>query len=134
MAADGRVWVKNGHVIMRGGEVFLYPSCPCDCDPKTIASKTLNNESENPEDRKWNLKPYKHHELGTPNAQWRIIETGEDRYTKINSSGSFDECGYPTGLPDEVSSHYSYDYHLELQQGCEDEDGNMQWPDLPDEY
>lgn len=134
MASSGQLWVKNGHLVARNGAVFLYPSCPCDCNPGSIASKTLNNGSENPADREWDLRPYQHNELGTPNALWRIIETGEDRFTKINASGSFDECGFPSGLPDKASANYSYDYHLELQQGCIDENGNEQWPDLPDEY
>ena len=53
---------------------------------------------------------------------WKIHQFRNGAWERVN-----------TGLPDEVSAHYSYDYHLELQQGCEGEEGTI-WPDLPDEY
>ena len=55
MSSNGSVWLKNGKVILRGGEVFLYPECPCDCDPKVLGSKVLNGSSENEDEKNKNL-------------------------------------------------------------------------------
>ncbi len=125
---DGRVWLKNGKVVMRGNEVFIMKECPCDCEPRVLASHTVNGEDE---DRKcWDLKPYQGNEVGTPNFYWRLIEVGEDGNCSgvLYNSGNIDECGKLVGLPDEFCSSYSYDGYMEIQQGCPDEEGRTVWP------
>ena len=133
--SSGSVWLTNGKVIMRGGEVFLYPECPCDCEPKVLGSKVLNGASENEEDKCWDLTPYQGNEIGTPGFYWRLIEVGEDgSCSGVNyGGGNIDDCGKLVGLQDEFCSDYGYDGYMELQQGCPDEEGNIKWP-CPDEY
>ena len=98
--SSGSVWLKNGKVIMRGGEVFLYPECPCDCEPKVLGSKVLNGASENEEDKCWDLTPYQGNEIGTPGFYWRLIEVGEDgSCSGVNyGGGNIDDCGTSNGL------------------------------------
>ena len=115
---------------MRGGEVFLYPKCPCDCEPMVIASKKLNGSSENEDEKCWDLTPYQGNEVGTPGFYWRLIEVGDPRDCGGShyGNGSIDECGKLVGLQNEYCSTYSYDGFMELQQGCPDEEGNIKWP------
>ena len=120
MSSNGSVWLKNGKVILRGGEVFLYPECPCDCEPKVLGSKVLNGSSDNKDERCWDLTPYQGNEIGTPGFYWRLIEVGEDgSCSGVNyGGGNIDECGKLVGLQDEFCSSYSYDGYMELQQVC----------------
>ena len=135
MSSNGSVWLKNGKVILRGGEVFLYPECPCDCEPKVLGSKVLNGSSENEDEKCWDLTPYQGNEVGTPGFYWRLIEVGDPRDCGGSQygSGNIDECGKLVGLQDEYCSTYSYDGYMELQQGCPDEEGNIKWPCPDDE-
>ena len=93
MSSNGSVWLKNGKVILRGGEVFLYPECPCDCEPKVLGSKVLNGSSENEDERCWDLTPYQGNEIGTPGFHWRLIEVGEDG-SRIWVDVEFEDCVY----------------------------------------
>ena len=94
MSSNGSVWLKNGKVILRGGEVFLYPECPCDCEPKVLGSKKLNGSSDNPDEKCWDLRPYQGNEVGTPGFYWRLIEVGDPRDCGGShyGNGNIDEC------------------------------------------
>lgn len=130
MSFSGKFWLKNGKLIFSGGGAYSSDECPCDCKPKVIASKVLNGSSENEDEKCWDLTPYQGNKVGTPNFQWRLIEVGEDHSCSgiQYGGGSIDECGKLSGLPDEFCSTYAYDGYMEIQQGCPDKSGAVQWP------
>ena len=122
-------WITgDGKVFMRDGKVFFFEECPCDCEPKGLASYTTNGQDE---DRKcWDLTPYQGNEMGTPGYHWRLIEVANPRTCGgvHYNSGNIDECGKLVGLPDKFCSTYSYDGYMEIQQGCPNEEGKIIWP------
>lgn len=128
------VWMKNGGIIMEGGSVIVCDRCPCKCKPKVIGSFVTNGSDESR--KKWDLTPYQGKNVGTPGGYWRIRDVGESHHNNseepcsgsIYNSGSINNKGELEGLPDEFVSGYYYDGYMELQQGCEDEDGNLVWP------
>lgn len=130
MASNNRVWIQNGKVIMRNGEVFLYSKCPCKCTPSVLASKVVNGSSEDEEKRCWDLSEYLGNKVGIPGFKWRLIEVGDPRDCGgiQYGSGDIDECGKLVGLQARFCSGYSYDGFMELQQGCPDEEGKIRWP------
>jgi len=130
----GSVWFKNGKIIMEDGKVILCDRCPCKCEPKVIGSFITNGSDESR--KRWNLKPYQGEHVGDYGGYWRIRDVGEAHHNNpeascsgsIYNSGTISKTGVLEGLPDEFVSGYYYDGYMELQQGCEDEDGNIVWP------
>lgn len=124
---DGKIFFNSdGKVIMRNGKVWFFKQCPCECEPKVLASKVVNGGSESK--RCWDLRGYQDREIGTPFNRWRLIEVSDPRTCGgvLYNEGDIDECGKLVGLPDEFCSRYSYDGYMEIQQGCYDYD-NSRW-------
>jgi len=130
----GNVWFKNGKIVLEDGKVILCDRCPCKCEPKVIASFITNGSDESR--KRWNLRPYQRDHVGDYGGYWRIRDVGEAHHNNpeascsgsIYNNGTIDKNGRLEGLPDEFVSGYSYNGYMELQQGCEDEDGNIVWP------
>lgn len=129
---DGKIFFNSeGKVIMRDGKVWFFRQCPCECEPKVLASKKVNGSKDDKEEQCWDLRGFQNKEIGTPFNRWRLIEVGDPRDCGgvIYGSGEIDDCGRLVGLQDEFCSHYSYDGYMELQQGCYDYDlGKWVWP------
>lgn len=88
------------------------PPCCCKCKPCTRATYTTN--ASNPV---WDLRPYKCAGRGCAGRPWRLIECGAGI---TYESGSIDENGIMSGLPDEFVSSYSYNGYMALEIGCPD--------------
>ena len=125
---SGKIWIQHGHVILRDGQVFFWVDCPCECEPKVLASAVVNGEDEGRST--WDLTPYQKPKMGTPGYKWRLKEVGDPRTCSGTEYivGDIDECGTLVGLPNKFTSSFSYDGYMEIQQGCPDEDGEIVWP------
>ena len=94
------------------------------CTPQTLGSYTTNGSD--PDRANWDLSQYQKPGVGSPGAQYRLIEIG---YGLEHGSGTFGPDGRPENLPDQFHSTYDYDGFMELQQGCTDpETGETIWP------
>lgn len=107
-------------------------ACPC-CKPRVIASQ-ITNGLYGPKD--WDLRPYQKENIGLPGAKWRIRDVGESHHNNPNAScsgsqygeGWIDDKGVLVGLFATFSSNYYYNGYMELQMGCVQEDGSVEWP------
>ena len=117
------------------GQLVACTKCPCKCEPKVLGSKITNRSKAGK--KTWDLRKYQNKKgLGTPGAYWRIRDVGEAHHNDsgqpcsgtIYNSGRVDDEGVLVGLPSEFVSGYDYDGYMELQQGCEDSNGNIVWP------
>ncbi|MCL2118624.1 MAG: hypothetical protein FWH27_09385 [Planctomycetaceae bacterium] len=60
-------------------------------------------------------------------THWRIIE----RSYRLNyGNGTVNDERELVSLPSQFRTTYSYNGYMELQIGCEDENGNIEWPSL----
>jgi len=122
--AKGRIGVLKGGMIAaynKDGECTTC--CGGDCKPYVMARKTTN--SANPV---WDLTPYQgpgKARIGS--THWRIIESN---YRLNYGSGTVDDERELVSLPNQFRTTYSYNGYMELQIGCEDENGNIEWPSL----
>lgn len=117
---------SNNKLVMNAkGEAWLSKECPCDCEPKVIASQTVNGKADSGYPKCWDLTPYQGNCIAVPNSKYRLIETGAClKY----QTGDVDANGKLVGLRSEFCSSYSYNGYMELQQGCIQEDGSIKWP------
>ena len=107
------------------GKVWVFKDCPCDCEPKIIASQTVNGRVGSSYPKCFDLTPYQGDYVGIPNSKYRLIETGACVTYQI---GNINENGKLVGLRDKFCSNYSYNGYMELQQGCIQADGKIKWP------
>lgn len=106
-------------------KVMRCIKCPCDCEPKVIVNWTSNGSGINGRYKCFDLTPYQGDDIGTPESKWRLIETGAClRY----GLGDIDSNGKLMGLQNQFCSNFSYDGHMELQQGCIQKDDTIKWP------
>ena len=117
--------------VLKGGAIAVYnkngecSTCCGDdeCKPYVLARKTTN--SQNPV---WDLTPYQGPGIAKRNTtHWRIIELN---YRLQYGFGTVNLERELVGLPDQFRTSYSYNGYMELQIGCEDENGNIEWPSL----
>jgi hypothetical protein len=122
--AKGRIGVLKGGVIAvlnKDGECTTC--CGGDCEPYIMARKTTNSANQI-----WDLTPYQGRGKAKKNTtHWRIIESS---YRLNYGSGTVDDERELVDLPNQFRSSYSYNGYMELQIGCEDENGNIEWPSL----
>ena len=133
---SNKLWLnKDDRTLIRkkkNGRLIACWVCPC-CRPRVIASK-ITNRSNGTET--WTLTAYQGDKIGLPGGHWRIRDVGEAHHNNPEAScsgsqyytGTIDENGKLTGLPDKFVSGYSYNGYMELQQGCVQEDGSVKWP------
>ena len=68
---------SNNKLVMNAkGEAWLSKECPCDCEPKVIASQTVNSRADSGYPKCWDLTPYQGDCIAVPNSKYRLIETG----------------------------------------------------------
>lgn len=122
-----KIWhtAKKKIALNKKKNIWRCKKCPCDCEPKVIASQTVNNRSDDEIPRCFDLTPYQGDGIGAPLHKWRLIETGAClRY----NLGDINEDGKLVGLPSSFCSNYSYNGYMSLQQGCIQKDGSIKWP------
>jgi len=116
--------------VLKGGAIAVYNEdgecrtcCGGDCKPYVMAKKTTN--SANPT---WDLKPYQGPGKARKNTtHWRLIERS---YRLQYGNGTVDDDHELVDLPDQFRTSYYSNGYMELQIGCEDENGNIEWPSL----
>jgi len=115
--------------VLKGGAIAVYnknghcTTCCGDCDPYVMAKMTTN--SANPT---WDLTPYQGPgKARSGSTHWRIIERG---YRSQYSTGTVNDERELVALPNRFRTGYSYNGYMELQIGCEDENGHISWPSL----
>ena len=120
--AKGRIGVlKGGAIAVYNKDGECLTCCGGDCKPYVMARKTTN--SQNPI---WDLTPYQGPgKARNGSTHWRIIERS---YRLTYGNGTVDEYRELVNLPDQFRTSYSYNGYIELQIGCEDENGNIDWP------
>lgn len=117
---------ENGEIILEDGKVILCDDCPCeDCEPIVLGEKEIV-ESDDVNTSCWNLQEFQkwsdEKRAGDP---WRLIEVGANR---VYHSGLINKRGQLEGLPSEFCALYTYAGYMELQIGCELEDGTIKFP------
>ena len=120
--AKGRIGVlKGGMIAVLNKDGECLTCCGGDCKPYVMARKTTN--SQNPV---WDLTPYQGPgKARNGSTHWRIIERS---YRLTYGNGTVNEDRELVNLPDQFRTSYSYNGYMELQIGCEDENGNIDWP------
>ena len=120
--AKGRIGVlKGGMIAVLNKDGECLTCCGGDCKPYVMARKTTN--SANPI---WDLTPYQGPgKARNGSTHWRIIERS---YRLTYGNGTVNEDRELVNLPDQFRTSYSYNGYIELQIGCEDENGNIDWP------
>ena len=115
--------LKGGSIAVWNKKGKCRTCCLEDCTPYVMATKTTN--STNPV---WDLRPYQGpRQAHKGSTHWRIIERG---YGLKYGNGTVDKDRELVKLPDFFRSTYSYNGYMQLQIGCEDEKGNIEWPSL----
>ena len=124
------LWLnKNGKLIMQDGHLVNCDECPCqyECEPFVIAKKITNRQ-----DYRWDLRPYKYKgKYMNGIGRWRLCDVGAAHYHNPNEPhsglvygyGEIGRDGELIGLPDEFVPMYSYDSHMQLEEGCYVETG-----------
>ena len=124
------VHAKGYPGVLKGGAIAVFNKngecttcCGNECKPYVLARKTTN--SQNPI---WDLTPYQGPNIARKNStHWRIIERS---YRIIYGRGTVNDERELVDLPNQFRTSYSYNGYIELQIGCEDENGNIEWPSL----
>jgi hypothetical protein len=115
---NGTLGVRtNGNIVVFNAKSECVLCCPC--KPEVLGTFTTNSTTP------WDLREYQGDEMASPGAYWRLRETGAGLFY---GSGHVGSNGELTGLPDEFRSSYNYNGYMQLEIGCENEEGTIQWP------
>ncbi|MGL6196612.1 MAG: hypothetical protein ACRC2T_17505 [Thermoguttaceae bacterium] len=116
---NGTIGVRaNGNTAVFNAKSECVVCCPC--KPKVLGTFVTNSTTP-----VWDLREYQGDEMAPPGAYWRLRETGAGLFY---GNGRVDANGKLAGLPDEFRSNYSYNGYMQLEIGCEDEEGTIKWP------
>jgi hypothetical protein len=124
LLAKGRMGVlKGGAIAVSNKDGECMTCCGDECKPYVMAAKTTNSANAI-----WDLTPYQGPGKARPKStHWRIIE----RSYRLNyGNGTVNDERELVNLPDQFRTGYAYNGYMELQIGCEDENGNISWPSL----